>query len=146
VPSTGARLDPFLGFRFDVRFVGLEPAGFSECGGLQAETEVLAYPEGGRNTTLRQFPTRTKYPNLVLRRGLVDRAFWDWYGDVIAGTITRRSGQVTLRDPAGDEAVATWELLEAFPCKWIGPPLNASQSTIAVETFELCHEGLSRNQ
>ena len=34
----------------------------------------------------------------------------------------------------------------AFPCKWIGPDLNAPQSAVAVETLELCHQGLERRR
>jgi phage tail-like protein len=39
---------------------------------------------------------------------------------------------------------AEWQVRDAFPCKWIGPDLAAEQSTVAIETVELCHHGLRR--
>jgi phage tail-like protein len=42
--------------------------------------------------------------------------------------------------------VAEWRFKEAFPAKWLGPELNATQSQVAVETVELCHHGLVRQR
>ncbi|MEV6304242.1 phage tail protein [Actinoplanes sp. NPDC051861] len=142
--STGARVDPALAFRFEIRLDGLAAGGFSECAGLQAETEVHDYPEGGLNTHVHRFVTRTKHGNLTLRRGVVDRALWDWYAGIIGGLVVRRNGSVLVRDPSGASVVAEWQFRRAFVCKWTGPDLNATQNAVAVETFELCHEGLDR--
>ena len=54
------RKDPFVAFRFEVNLDGLAVAGFSECSGLQWETEIQDYNEGGLNTYVRKFPTRTR--------------------------------------------------------------------------------------
>ena len=43
MPETGKRNDPFLAFRFEVRITGLAVGGFSECSGLQLETEIQDY-------------------------------------------------------------------------------------------------------
>lgn len=141
---TAARQDPALGFRFEVTLDGLPVGGFSECSGLQLETEVHDYPEGGLNTYVRKFPTRTKQANITLKRGIVDRTLWDWYADTTEGRIVLRGGSVAIRDPSGERVVAAWHFYEAFPCKWIGPELNATQNAVAVETFELCPERLER--
>jgi phage tail-like protein len=37
-----------------------------------------------------------------------------------------------------------WEFKGAFPTKWVGPDLNATQNSVAVETLELAHQGLKR--
>ncbi len=142
--QTGARKDPFVAFRFEVRFGDLSVAGFSECTGLQFDTEVLDYSEGGLNTYVLKFPTRTKQSNLVLKRGIVDRVMWDWYWDLTRGLIKRRSGSVVVRDPSGSTAVMEWQFRDAFPNKWTGPDLNATQNSVAVETVELVHSGLER--
>ena len=47
MPNANDRQDPFLAFRFEIRLDNLPVAGFSECTGLQLETEVLGLP-GGR--------------------------------------------------------------------------------------------------
>jgi len=144
VASTGARTDPLLGFRFEVMIESLPPAGFSECTGLQAELEVQEFREGGLNTYVHRFPSRLRHPVLTLRRGIVDRALWDWYDAIIQGDFSRRNGSIALRDPTGAQTMVEWQFRGAFPSNWRGPELNASQSTVAVETFELSHEGLTR--
>ena len=142
--ETAARVDPALGFRFRVTLDDMAPAGFSDCGGLQVETEVHEYAEGGRNTNMLRFPTRTKHASLTLKRGIVDPALWAWHDDVVQGRIRRRNGTVAVHDPSGDRVVAEWQFRDAFPCKWVGPELAAGQSAVAVETLELCHQGLVR--
>ena len=138
------RKDPFVAFRFEVRLDDLPVAGFSECTGLQMETEVQDYSEGGLNTHVRKFPTRTKQSNLVLKRGIVDQVMWSWYRDLTLGVVKRRNGAVIVRDPSGGTVVMEWQFRDAFPSKWTGPELNATQNNVAVETLELVHSGLER--
>lgn len=140
---TGVRDDPFVAFRFEVKVGDFAVAGFSECTGLTIETDVHDYQEGGENTYVHRFPTRTKYVNLVLKRGIVDRTLFDWYIALTRGDVRRHRVTITMRDPAGSsDPVAEWELQRAFPVKWQGPDLNATQNTIAVETLDLAHDGL----
>jgi phage tail-like protein len=142
--ETGRRPDPVRAFRFEVLVAGLAKGGFSECSGLSAQTEVKEYPEGGLNTHLQTFPGRTSQSRLVLKRGIVDRALHDWFWDIVAGTIVRRSGSIVVLDERGASPVAEWQFRDAFPAKWTGPDLNASQSSVAVESVELVHLGLER--
>jgi phage tail-like protein len=146
VAETGSRADPFLAFRFEVRLDAASKGGFSECSGLQLETDVEEYPEGGENTLLRRFPGRTRQANLTLRRGIVDRELWDWYDALAHGAVEKRSGSIVVRDPSGEAIVMQWNFRRAFPCKWLGPELNASQANVAVEALELCHDGLERRR
>ena len=64
--GTSDREDPFFAFRFKVEFNDLPVGGFSECSGIQLETDVHDYQEGGLNTHLHKFPTRTKQSNITL--------------------------------------------------------------------------------
>lgn len=145
MPETGQRNDPFLAFRFEVDLDNFAISAFSECSGLQLETEVMDYPEGGLNTFVHKFPGRTKQVNIQLKRGIADRNLWDWYFDVTQGKVVYRNGSVRVFDAAGSP-VMEWRFLNAFPCKWIGPGLNAMQSSVAIEVLELCHQGLQRTQ
>ncbi|MBI3785379.1 MAG: phage tail protein [Deltaproteobacteria bacterium] len=144
MPETGNRSDPFLGFRFEVRLDDLSVGGFSECTGMQVETEVHDYPEGGLNTHVRKFVTRTKQSNITLKRGIVDRVLWDWHFDIARGEMHFRNGAIIVRDPSGSRVTMEWHFRQAFPCKWVGPELNAAQNNVAIETLELCHQGLER--
>ena len=142
--ESGDRRDPFLAFRFEVRLDDLSVAGFSECSGLQLEIEVQDYPEGGMNTFVRKFPGRVKQTNITLKRGIVDREMWDWYYDLTQGRLTMRNGSVRIHDPSNEEIEVEWHFRDAFPCKWVGPDLNASQNNVAIESVEICHQGLER--
>jgi len=142
VAEVARRADPFLGFRFEVRVDDLPLGGFSECGGLQLETEVLDYAEGGLNTSLHKLPVRTKQTNIKLKRGIADRSLWDWHAELVGGVVRRRSGSIRIHDPNGGQVVAEWQFHRAYPVKWVGPELNATQNQVAVETVELVHEGL----
>ena len=144
MPETGKRNDPFLAFRFEVKLDDISVAAFSECSGLQLETEVQDYPEGGLNTHLHKLAGRTKQTNIQLKRGIVDRDTWDWYYDLTQGRMRMRNGSIRVHDPSGQQVVAEWQFRQAFPCKWMGPDLNATQSNVAVETLELCHQGIKR--
>jgi phage tail-like protein len=142
--ETAARNDPIPVFRFEVSLGNVPVGGFSDCTGLQIETEVFDYPEGGRNTHLLKFPTRTKQSPITLKRGIVDRRLWDWYWDLTQGRVHFRSGAIRVREPSGARVVMEWRFERAFPSKWTGPELNAAQSSVAVESLELVHEGLKR--
>lgn len=141
----GRRDDPYAGFNFLVEIEGLVVGGFSEVGGLQVETEVEEYREGGRNEYVHKLPGPTRYPaNLTLKRGLTDAdALWSWHQDVARGKIVRRNGTVYLLDREGNAAM-WWDFKEAYPVKWVGPDLRADANSVAVESVELVHRGLSR--
>jgi phage tail-like protein len=143
--ETASRNDPVLGFRFKITLDNQPVGGFSECNGLQLETETQDYAEGGLNTHIHKFPGRTKQSNITLKRGIVDRSLWEWYYNLTRGIVRLRSGSIAVLDPGDDsKVVMQWDFDRAFPAKWIGPDLNALQNNVAVETLELCHQGLKR--
>jgi phage tail-like protein len=141
----GVRNDPYLGFNYLVEIEGLIVGGFTEVTGLQVETEVQDYREGGLNEFIHKLPGSTRYPsNLVLKRGLTDlETFWSWHQDVIQGRVERKNGSIFLLD--SQRVPATWwNFAQAYPVKWSGPELRASSSAVAVETVELVHQGISK--
>jgi phage tail-like protein len=142
VAELARRTDPFIAFRFEIRVDDKPLGGFSECGGLQLEAEVQDYPEGGLNSYLHKLPVRSKQSNIKLKRGIADRALWDWYAELLSGNLQRRNGSIRIHDPSGDQVVAEWQFRRAYPVKWVGPELNATQNQVAAEQIELAHEGL----
>jgi phage tail-like protein len=141
----GERHDPYLTFRFAVKLDDFDLAGgFSECTGLALEVEVQDYPEGGLNTFVHKLPGRTKQTNITLKHGIIDRSVWQWFYETSQGQITLRNGSIVVYDAAGKSPVMTWNFSEAFPAKWTGPDLNATQNAVATEALELTHQGLER--
>jgi phage tail-like protein len=50
---------------------------------------------------------------------------------------------IVLLDEKRQEVVR-WNLLNAWPSKWMGPDLKANASEMAIESLEICHEGVER--
>jgi phage tail-like protein len=42
------------------------------------------------------------------------------------------------------QPVVRWNLTDAWACKLTGPDFKANASEMAIETLEICHEGLRR--
>lgn len=135
--------DLYGAYRFWVEIDSLTEGAFSECTGLSAETEIFEWEEGGWNSHKHRLPVRTKFPNLVLKRGVATADLWQWYAEVIQGTIKRRSLSVVLYGYAG-QAPLRWKFVEALPVKWVGPNLKTGASEAAVETLEIAHHGFTQ--
>lgn len=119
-------------------------AGFSECSGLNAETTPIEYREGNEDITTRKLPSLIKYGNITLKRGLtIDLELSDWFDTVKAGNIERKNISIVLRDEQQNDSVR-WNLSAAWPCKYVGPDLKADANEIAIESLEICHEGLTK--
>ncbi len=140
----GVRADPYQAFNFLVEIEGILVGGFSECSGLQVETEFTDYREGGLNDYVHRFAGPTKYPPLVLKHGLTQiDGLWAWHQDVVQQKITRHNGTIYLLDKKR-VPVMWWDFKEALPVKWSGPDLRADSGNVAIESVELTHRGLSR--
>jgi len=139
-----ARQDPYRNFNFLVEISGIAAARFSDCTGVGASTDPIEYREGGDNTSVRKLPGLTKYENIVLKRGLTNsHVLHDWYSDVVRGKVERKDGSIVVLDLDGKEKVR-WNFYNAWPAKWDGPDLSAKGNEVAIESFELAHEGIER--
>lgn len=131
--------------RFKVEIDGLHVAGFSEVDGLKSQVETTHYKEGGVNSYVHYFPTRVEYEPLILKRGLSNASFvdrlWDWYVDYTRGKIVKKNGAIILQDRSGSE-ICRWNFFQAQPVAWEGPSFHSTSSDIAIESFQLIHEGL----
>ncbi|PYQ28914.1 MAG: phage tail protein [Acidobacteria bacterium] len=140
--ATAARRDPLASFNFIIDIEGIR-AGFSEVTGLMTETDIIEYREGNYDITVHKQPGKAKYPNINFKRGFTanGKDLWEWRKSVIEGRTKRMSGTITLLDE-GRKAAMVWHFYEAWPNKWGGPAFNAKNNDIAIEEFELAHEGL----
>lgn len=141
--APAARKDPFERHSFVVEIDGLTVASFAECTGLGASVDVIEYREGAdASPAVRKLPGLVRYSNIVLRRGVVGSAeLWEWFRTAVEGRVERRNGSIVLLDDRRSEVVR-WSFREGWICRWEGPALHARTSDVAVETIEICHEGL----
>ena len=130
-------------YLFFVEIDGIETARFQKCEGLEAETSVFEYEEGGGE--VHRFKGRTRFPNIILEKGITDNdSLFNWFKDTCLENkkLERKNGSVVLKDLQENE-VKRWNFFRAFPCRWIGPKLDYKDpSTFAVERIEIAHEGI----
>jgi phage tail-like protein len=120
---------------------------FSDVTGMSGEMEILAYPEGGKNTFVHQLPGRHTWGRIIFKKGVVlDRILWDWFDKGLSRSIgARRDGCVSLRDPNGRVAI-TWWFEAALAAKWTGPDLSAGGTgAVSIESLEVVHQGLRQD-
>jgi phage tail-like protein len=134
--------DAYTNCRFYVKIDDMTQAVFSEVTGLQIETVVQEYEEGGNNGFVHRLPGRTKVSNLTLKRGITkSNEFFKWYASIATGKIERKNISVIMHDAEG-AVLMRWEFLRAYPVKWIGPQFSADGKAMAIESLELAHDGM----
>lgn len=132
---------PPLGFHFKVEFSHIEGEfQFQSVSGLTVELETEQIAEGGENRFKHQLPVRTKFPNLVLKRGLlVNSGLVKWCRDAVEDyDITPVDLTISLLNDE-HEPLMTWNVVHAYPVKWAMADFNAEESKIVIETIELAY-------
>ena len=78
----------------------------------------------------------------MLKRGAFeDKALWPWLSQVEEGRVERKNVSIRVMNAAGVPIVG-WHLRNAWPVRWKGLTLNADANEAAIETLEICHEGI----
>lgn len=135
---------PPWAFYYKVEFEGSsEPneASFQSASGLSVEYDVEEYKEGGENRFTHKLPVRTKYADLVLKRGmLTGSATVQWFLAAFRERIfLPRTVTVTLMNEKS-EPLRTWSVAHAVPKKWTVSDFTAGENAIVVETLELSYQ------
>jgi phage tail-like protein len=140
--ATGDRNDPYSSFNFLVEIDGVTTAGFSECTGINTETDPIEYRNGNEDITVRKLPGLKKFGNITLKRGFTtSKELWDWRKKVMDGKTERKSGAIVLLNEARQPALR-WNFREAWPRKLDAPSFNAKNNEVAIETLEIVCEGI----
>jgi phage tail-like protein len=142
------RNDPYPGFNFQVIVTGVSDDGaavsgaFTEITGLEVEVKPIEYRTGNEAITARKLPGLVGYMNLTLKRGTTgDVEFWNWIAEAVSGSVRRTEGAIILHNENQTE-VMRWKFVRGWPCKYTGPSFNAANNEIALESVDLCIEGL----
>ena len=126
---------------------GIQQAGFGEATIPDSTSAIIEYREG-TDTALnnRKLSGLTKHGNLVLKWGITESMdLYNWRKMVEQGktTTARKNIAVILVDAEGNDA-ARWEFVNAWPCKYKGPDMNAEGNDVAIETLEITFESMQR--
>ncbi len=122
---------------------------FQSVAGLSIDLETEEIAEGGENRFKYKLPVKTKYPNLVLKRGFfVDSKVTKWFKDGIESfNIVPKNILITLQKPGDQDtdgttdlvALYSWNVVGAYPIKWNVDTFNAEESKIVIETIEFAY-------
>lgn len=135
---------PLPAFHFSVVWGGSR-IDFTEVTGLSVEVKTLDY-RGGTSPeyNVTKMPGMQEFQHIVLKRGIFngDNEFHQWLSTIKLNDVERRDITVSLLN--GDhQPVMNWKIKNAWPVKMEGPSLNSTNNEVAIETLELCHEGIT---
>ena len=136
---------PPVGFHFNAEFdvpaATKRDVRFRDVSGLTMELEEETYNEGGENRFSHKFPVRGRYPDLVLKRGLlVDSGLRGWVLDAVQNLVIQPvTVWVTLLDET-HAPLQTYTVVGAWPKKWVISDFNAESSELVIETLELAYQ------
>jgi len=137
--------DPPVGFHFSVVFelFPQQPNDFrfQEVSGLNISVEMEAYQEGGQNRFTHQLPIRTKYDNIIMKRGLfIGSGIILWVNEAIENfTFSPCNLLISLLNE-NHLPVYNWYVYNAIPKSWTVSNFNANENSIVVETLTLSYQ------
>jgi phage tail-like protein len=134
---------PPWGFYFKVEFSVSQKtndARFQSVSGLSVEYEYEMFREGGENRFEHKLPVRTRYADIMLKRGmLTDSSVTDWLLKAFRDREFEPTDlSIILMNEKG-EPLRTWKVAHAIPKSWAVSDLNANDNAIMIETLELTY-------
>lgn len=143
---------PFTKFRFRM-IVGEFTAGFSEISGGDATTDVIEYRAGSyKNNSTIKSGGLTRYSNITVKWGMTeDKQLYAWFSNTVGGetaidgkALDRKDITIELLGDDAETVQASWQIKNAWPCKYAALDFNANSSEFAFETMELAFEVITR--
>ncbi|GAA2623959.1 phage tail protein [Paractinoplanes durhamensis] len=148
------RFDPYLGFKFKVKWDGHYIAALNKCSALKRTTEVTPWYEGGDSSGPHQLPGKSKYDPVTLEAGVThDTAFEEWANKVnnFAAEATmslagfRKDITIEVFNQQGSKVLA----YNVFRC-WVSeytalPQLDAAANAVMITSIKLENEGWVRD-
>lgn len=140
--------------QIDGQFTGSQfVLGFESVDGLSETLDVKEVLEGGYPGR-HKFPRKARQNAITLVRGMTfSRSFWNWHQEVINWTKGqpdyRRTMSIYMLDQIVKIGMAVkfeawrWDLFQAWPSEWLGPPLKANEEKAAFEAIVIQHSGIS---
>ncbi len=141
---------PLRNFRYRLEIDEIERAGFSEVTIGDLSIDPVEYREGDDPTAARKLNGLNKYGNITLKWGVTDSVdLTNWrrlvVDDATVLDAARRDVVIRVQNEAGEDTAA-FEVTRAWPCKYDPSDPNATVSEVAIDTLELCNEGIRRIQ
>lgn len=135
---------PPWGFFFKVSFNDISSdtndVRFQSVSGLSVEYDYESYKEGGENRFEHKLPVRSKYSDLVLKRGMLTNSkVIEWFLDAFNNRAFSPANVTVILMNEKSEPLRTWNVVHAIPKKWQVSDFNAGENGIVIETVELTY-------
>jgi phage tail-like protein len=133
---------PPVGFHFSVVFE-LFPQlpndfRFQSVEGLTVDVETEDFKEGGENRFVHKLPTRTKYSDLVLKRGMfLGSGIVLWCRNAIESFNFQPTNVIITLLNSDHIPIAAWYVVNAYPISWSVSSFNAEENKVVVESIKL---------
>ena len=142
---------PPVGFYFKVDFMGVgsgdKDARFQEVTGLTAEISVEELVVGGENRFAYKLPTRARYGNLILKRGMLNGAeLIKWVQNTIDNFEFKPVDINVHLLNENQEFLNTWNFRQGYPVKWVISDFKAMENSLVIETIEIAYQSFSRTK
>lgn len=136
---------PYVGFHFLVVFEIFpqvpNDTRFQEVTGLTVDVNLDTYNEGGENRFVHRLPGRTKYADLVLKRGMtLVSGVTAWLIDAIENFNYQPTNMIISLLNEDHLPVSSWYIVNAIPIRYEISGLNAEQNQIVIESLTLRYE------
>jgi phage tail-like protein len=139
-----ASIWPMPKFHFLVKW-GDAQMSFQEVSGLEVKSDEIKYRAGDSSIySVVKMPGIVTYNNVTMKKGIFkgDNKFWDWFSQIKMNTIKRINVTISLLDET-DNPTMTWTLKNAWPTKISSDGMKSDDNSVAIETIEIVHEGLT---
>ncbi len=138
---------PPVGFYFTLNIAGTsndQLVSFKEVSGISADFSTEKITEGGENQFSYRLPKKSKYSNLVLKRGLIlqNSPVAQWCQDTLNSglqqVINPKNIVISLLDGSG-KPLMNWAFHNAYPVKWEISDFKSSANELVIETLEFAY-------
>jgi phage tail-like protein len=134
---------PPWGFYYRVEFSisqNKNDVRFQTVSGLSVEYDMEEFKEGGENRFVHKLPVRTKYADMVLKRGmLTDSEVIKWCLKAFREREFEPADVTVILMNEKSEPLRTWKVAHAIPKKWLVSDFNANENAVVIETLELTY-------
>jgi phage tail-like protein len=137
--------NPPVGFHFSVVFQLFPNTPndfrFKEVSGLDMEMQMESIPEGGQNRFNWQLPTKAKYSDLVLKRGMfIGSGILMWCKNAFENFVFEPVNIIISLLNENHIPIQSWYVVNAIPKKWSVSNFNAERSEIVIESITLSYQ------
>lgn len=142
-------LDPYRAFRFNVEIGPKTLGSFASASVSDLTIATTPYREGTDAPYTRQVSGLASYGAVTLTKGLsASTELYDWVNLTATlgsdGVGVKKHVSLVLQDPSGKQAVAQWDLINAWPSGYQTSGMNATSSEVVIETLQLTIEYMTR--